>query len=92
MSKLEPKNINKALKDEFWIGTMQEELSQFERNQVWELVPRPLDTNVIGTKCIFRNKSDESGNVIRNKARLVSQGYTQVEGIVLRRHLHPYLY
>ena len=50
MSKLEPKTINEALNDEFWIGVMQDELSQFERNQVWELVPRPLDTNVIGTK------------------------------------------
>ncbi|MDD0148727.1 reverse transcriptase domain-containing protein, partial [Shigella flexneri] len=60
---------------------MQEELNQFTRNDVWYLVPRPRNCNVIGTKWIFRNKSDEKGNVIRNKARLVAQGYSQVEGL-----------
>ncbi|MCH81590.1 gag-pol polyprotein [Trifolium medium] len=70
-----------ALTDEFWINAMQEELGQFTRNQVWELVPRPEETNIIGTKWIFKNKSDENGIVTRNKARLVAQGYTQIEGI-----------
>ena len=51
------------------------------RNDVWTLVFRPKDTNVIGTKWIFKNKSDASGNITRNKARLVAQGYTQIEGI-----------
>ena len=60
---------------------MQEELSQFERNQVWSLTPRPKDHPVIGTKWVFRNKLDENGNVVRNKARLVAKGYNQVEGI-----------
>ncbi|CAL2260119.1 unnamed protein product [Prunus armeniaca] len=58
-----------------------EELNQFVRNDVWYLVPRPVHTNVIGTKWIFKNKTDEQGNVVRNKARLVAQGYTQMEGI-----------
>ena len=60
---------------------MHEELHQFVRNDVWELVPRPEGVNVIGTKWIFKNNSDEHGTVIRNKSRLVAQGYTQVEGI-----------
>ena len=60
---------------------MQEELLQFEKNEVWDLVQRPPDVNIIGTKWIFKNKSDEEGNVTRNKARLVAQGYTQIEGI-----------
>ena len=60
---------------------MHEELHQFVRNDVWELVPRPKGVNVIGTKWIFKNKSDEHGTVIRYKSRLVAQGYTQVEGI-----------
>ena len=46
-----------------------------------ELVPRPKGVNVNGTKWIFKNKSDEHGTVIRNKSRLVAQGYTQVEGV-----------
>ena len=60
---------------------MQEELVQFERNKVWHLVPRPTDQSVIRTRWVFRNKLDEQGNVIRNKARLVLKGYNQVEGI-----------
>ncbi|CAM8978404.1 unnamed protein product [Rhodiola kirilowii] len=60
---------------------MQEELEEFQRNNVWDLDPRPDDVNVIGTKWIFRNKSDEQGNITRNKARLVAQGYTQIEGV-----------
>ena len=53
----------------------------FFRNDVWELVPRPTGVNVIGTKWILKNKSDEHGTVIKNKSRLVAQGYTQVEGV-----------
>ena len=60
---------------------MHQELHQFVRNDVWELVPRPKDTHVIGTKWIFKNKTDKDGEVVRNKSRLVAQGYTQVEGI-----------
>ena len=60
---------------------MHQELHQFVRNDVWELVPRPKDTHVIGTKWIFKNKTDEDGEVVRNKSRLVAQRYTQVEGI-----------
>ena len=47
---------------------MREELSQFERNEVWDLVPKLLHANVIGTRWIFKNKVDEEGNIIRNKA------------------------
>ena len=67
--------------DDSWVNAMHEELGPFERNKVWTLVPRPKDMNVIGTKWIFKNKSDENGTVVRNKARLVAQGYTQVEGV-----------
>ncbi|CAJ2652046.1 unnamed protein product [Trifolium pratense] len=81
VSKIEPKNVKEALTDEFWIEAMQDELTQFRRSDVWDLVPRPNGVNVIGTKWVFKNKSDENGVVTRNKARLVAQGYTQVEGL-----------
>jgi hypothetical protein len=55
---------------------MLDELHQFTRNDVWTLVPQSVDHNIVGTKWIFKNKSDEHGTVIRNKARLVAQGYT----------------
>uniref|UniRef100_A0A151UDR7 Reverse transcriptase Ty1/copia-type domain-containing protein n=1 Tax=Cajanus cajan TaxID=3821 RepID=A0A151UDR7_CAJCA len=60
---------------------MQEELNQFERNEVWDLVPLPTNYPIIGTKWVFRNKLDELGIIIRNKARLVAKGYNQEEGI-----------
>jgi hypothetical protein len=59
---------------------MQEELNNFTRNEVWSLMERPKQ-NVIGTKWVFLNKQDEYGVVTRNKARLVAQGFTQVEGL-----------
>jgi hypothetical protein len=60
---------------------MHKELNNFTRNQIWELIKRPKDHNVIGTKWVFRNKQDQDGIVVRNKTRLVAQGYTQVEGL-----------
>ena len=80
-SSIKSKNMKEALLDEYWVKAMQEELEQFVRNDVWSLVSRPENTNVIRTKWIFKNKSDASGNITRNKVRLVAQGYTQIEGI-----------
>ncbi|GKD24364.1 retrovirus-related pol polyprotein from transposon TNT 1-94 [Tanacetum coccineum] len=56
-------------------------INQFNANDVWELVPHPKSTPVIGTKWVYRNKLDENGIISRNKARLVAQGYNQQEGI-----------
>ena len=82
MSSIEPKKIDEALRDVDWVNAMHEELNNFTRNQVWELVERPKGHNVIGTKWVFRNKQDQDGIVVRNKARLVAeQGYTQVKGL-----------
>jgi hypothetical protein len=60
---------------------MHEELENFERNQVWTLVDPLRDMNVIGTKLVFKNKHGEDGEIVRNKAHLVDQGYSQVEGL-----------
>jgi hypothetical protein len=80
VSSLEPLKVEEALGDSDWIIAMREELNNFTRNEVWSLVERPKQ-NVIGTKWVFRNKQDEHGVVTRNKARLVAQGFTQVEGL-----------
>nr|GEZ92865.1 hypothetical protein [Tanacetum cinerariifolium] len=74
-------NVDEALRDVDWVSAMQEELDQFSRLKVWRLVPRPEGKSVIKTKCIFKNKKDESNLVIQNKARLVAVGYSQQEGI-----------
>ncbi|GJY32117.1 putative ribonuclease H-like domain-containing protein [Tanacetum coccineum] len=77
----EPKKVIHALKDPSWIEAMQEELLQFKLQEVWTLVELPNGKRAIGTKWVFRNKKDERGILIKNKARLVAQGYTQEKGI-----------
>jgi len=53
LSSIEPQNVNEACKDECWVKAINEELEQIEKNNTWELVPRPHDKNIIGTKWIF---------------------------------------
>ena len=60
---------------------MKEEISQIEKNETWELVPRPLNENIVGAKWVFKNKLVEAGNITRNKDRLVCKGYAHVEHI-----------
>ncbi|GJZ59044.1 retrovirus-related pol polyprotein from transposon TNT 1-94 [Tanacetum coccineum] len=79
LSKMKPKKLIKALEEEGRIIAMQEELNQVERNKVWTLVPKPHGKTIIRTKWIWKNKMDENGVVIKNKARLVAQGYNQQE-------------
>jgi hypothetical protein len=81
--------FEEANKDEFWNKAMDEELDQIEKNDTWELVPRPKNKNVIDTKWVFRNKLNEDGQVTRNKARLVCKGYAQIEGIDFEETFAP---
>ncbi|GJR45475.1 putative ribonuclease H-like domain-containing protein [Tanacetum coccineum] len=80
MTKITEEHVQ-ALKDPSWVEAMQDELLQFKLLKVWTLVDLPRDKWAIGTKWIFRNKKDERGIVVKNKARLVAQGHTQEEGI-----------
>jgi hypothetical protein len=88
VSSIEPFRVEEALQDPDWVLAMQEELNNFKRNEVWRLVPRPKQ-NVVGTKCVFRNKQDEHGVVTRNKARLVAKGYAQVAGLDFEETFAP---
>ena len=72
---VEPRNFEESERDEHWIKEMEEELSQIEKNETWELVPRPKDKNMISTKWVFKNKLNEDGQVTRNKAKLLCKGY-----------------
>ncbi|GJQ89290.1 putative ribonuclease H-like domain-containing protein [Tanacetum coccineum] len=83
LSQIEPTSIAKALSDSSWVEAMQEELLQFKLQQVWILVDLPNGKKAIGTKWVFRNKKDERGIVIRNKARLVAQGHRQEEDDII---------
>lgn len=70
-----------------WIGSLwrfnrdQEELAQFERNQVLELILRPQCSLIIDTKWIFKNKVDQKSNITRNKVRLVAKGFNQIKEV-----------
>jgi hypothetical protein len=66
------------LGDTDWVMAMQEEMSNFTRNEVLSLVECPKK-NMIGTKCVFHSKQEEHGVVTRNKSRLVAQGFTQIK-------------
>lgn len=67
VSQIEQKDVNEALIDEHWFLAMQEELNQFKKNNVWELIPKPLSNPLIGTKWVFCNKFDKNGIVLVNK-------------------------
>nr|GEV70966.1 uncharacterized mitochondrial protein AtMg00810-like [Tanacetum cinerariifolium] len=78
---VKPKTYKDALTQSYWIEGIQEELNEFERLEVWELVPRPNKFIVITLKWIYKVKLDELGGILNNKARLVARGYRQEEGI-----------
>nr|GEU82694.1 hypothetical protein [Tanacetum cinerariifolium] len=80
---------DEALNQSCWIEAMQEELNEFERLEVWELVPRPDKVMVITLKWIYKVKLDELGGILKNKARLVAQGYCQEEGIDFEESFAP---
>ncbi|GKB31756.1 putative ribonuclease H-like domain-containing protein [Tanacetum coccineum] len=81
LSQLAPKKVIQALTDPSWIEAMQDELLLFKLQKVWTLVDLPYGKRAIGTKWVYKNKKDKRCIVIRNKARLVAQDYTQEEGI-----------
>nr|GEW88854.1 retrovirus-related Pol polyprotein from transposon TNT 1-94 [Tanacetum cinerariifolium] len=78
---VEPKTYKDALTQSCWIEAMQEELNEFERLEVWELVPRPDKVMVVTLKWIYKVKLDELGGILKNNAHLVAHGYRQEERI-----------
>ncbi|GJY39855.1 retrovirus-related pol polyprotein from transposon TNT 1-94, partial [Tanacetum coccineum] len=81
LTSVEPKNFKQAMTEPSWIDAMQEEIHEFERLEVWELVLCPDNVFLIKLKWIYKVKIDESSGVLKNKARLVAQGFRQKEGI-----------
>ncbi|GKF58835.1 gag-pol polyprotein, partial [Tanacetum coccineum] len=90
VSIVKPKNIKEAMADSAWIEAMQEELYQFDRLKVWELVDKPFGQMIIKLKWLWKNKKDKDQTVIRNKARLVAKGYAQEEGIDFEESFAPF--
>ncbi|GJS71246.1 retrovirus-related pol polyprotein from transposon TNT 1-94 [Tanacetum coccineum] len=89
LTSVEPKNFKQAMTEPSWIDAMKKEIHEFERLKVWELVPYPDNMFLIKLKWIYKVKTDESGRVLKNKARLVAQGFRQEEGIDFEESFAP---
>ncbi|GKA21995.1 retrovirus-related pol polyprotein from transposon TNT 1-94, partial [Tanacetum coccineum] len=83
---MELRNVKEAMPDPAWIDSMQEELLQFKRLNVWVLVPAPDNIKTLTLKWLFKNKHDEDNTIIRNKLHLIVRGYLQKEGIDSKNH------
>jgi len=81
ISEIEPQNIDNTMEDEHWVKAMQEELDQFQKNDVWKLEELPKGNKAVGAKWVLRNKLDEAGKVARNMPKLIAKGYSQQESI-----------
>nr|GEZ62190.1 retrovirus-related Pol polyprotein from transposon TNT 1-94 [Tanacetum cinerariifolium] len=81
--------VEEALIQSCWIEAMQEELHEFKRLKVWDLVPRPDQVMVITLKWIYKVKLDALGGILKNKSRLVARGYRQEEGIDFEESFAP---
>ncbi|GJT86296.1 retrovirus-related pol polyprotein from transposon TNT 1-94 [Tanacetum coccineum] len=89
ISTFEPKNIKEAMSDHSWIESMQDELHQFKRLDVWELVPRLNGNNLIAIKWMWKDKNDVENIIIQNKSCLVAKGYKKEEGIDFKESFAP---
>nr|GEW14684.1 retrovirus-related Pol polyprotein from transposon TNT 1-94 [Tanacetum cinerariifolium] len=89
LSKIELKNFKSAIIEDCWFQAMQDEIHEFDRLQVWELVPQPECVMIIMLKWIYKVKLDEYGDVLKNKAWLVAKGYRQEEGIDFEESFAP---
>jgi hypothetical protein len=81
---LEPRSLAEAKRGAdwpLWEKAIHEELATLQRAETWKLVDAPQGANVVGSKWVFRAKKDAAGNVVRYKARLVAQGFSQIPGI-----------
>ncbi|GKA85781.1 retrovirus-related pol polyprotein from transposon TNT 1-94 [Tanacetum coccineum] len=89
LSKVKPKNFKSAITEDCWFQAMQDEIHEFDRLQVWELVHQPDCVMIIALKWIYKVKLDEYGDVLKNKARLVANGYRQEEGFDFEESFAP---
>ncbi|GJY17100.1 retrovirus-related pol polyprotein from transposon TNT 1-94 [Tanacetum coccineum] len=89
LSKIEPKNLKSTITEDCWFQAMQDEIHEFDRLDVWELMPPPDCAMSIALKWIYKVKLDEYGDVLKNKARLVAKGYRQEEGLDFEESFTP---
>ncbi|CAH2083649.1 unnamed protein product [Euphydryas editha] len=79
----DPQTVEEALSSPYvkeWRQAMDEEYNSLMKNNTWSLKNLPLNKKVLPCKWVYKTKTDESGNIIRFKARLVIKGYAQRKG------------
>jgi hypothetical protein len=81
LASVEPKGFKSAAKNLSWLATMDEEVQALQNNHTWNLVPWPADTNILGSKWVFRTKYLPDGSIDCLKARLIAKSYTQIPGL-----------
>nr|GEY89846.1 integrase, catalytic region, zinc finger, CCHC-type, peptidase aspartic, catalytic [Tanacetum cinerariifolium] len=89
LKNVKPKNFKEEVQYLCWIDAMQEEIHEFKRLAVWELVLAPFHSLVIGLKWAYKIKLDEYGDLLKNKARLVAKDYHQEAGIDFEESFAP---
>jgi hypothetical protein len=77
----EPSSFQEAVQDPTWVDAMVEEYDSIVKNNVWEIVPRPIDKSMVGSRWIYKVKQSADGSVEKYKARFVARGFSQIEGI-----------
>ncbi|GJR00310.1 retrovirus-related pol polyprotein from transposon TNT 1-94 [Tanacetum coccineum] len=87
LSKVEPKNFKMAMIEDCWFQAMQDEIHEFDRLEVWELVPRPIYVMVIALKWIYKVKLDEYGDVLKIKLGWLQRDIVRRKALILKNHL-----
>lgn len=89
VSQIKPKIVDEAINDEDWYLSRKEELNQFTRNNVFELITKASANQVIVTQWLFRNNHDEDRNVLRKKAKFIEKVYNKQEGVYFFMKIMP---
>ncbi|GJW22064.1 retrovirus-related pol polyprotein from transposon TNT 1-94 [Tanacetum coccineum] len=87
LSKVEPKNFKMAVIEDCWFQAMQDEIHEFDRLEVWELVPRLIYVMVITLKWIYKVKLDEYGDVLKIKLGWLQRDIVRRKALILKNHL-----
>eukprot|EP00253_Pinus_taeda_P005742 PITA_05742 len=82
-------SFEEAIEKHIWVDEMVEEYESIIKNNIWELVPRPIDKSIVGLRWIFKVKYAENGSIEKYKARFVAKGCSQVEGIDYEETFSP---
>jgi hypothetical protein len=77
----EPSFFQEVVQDPTWVEAMVDEYNSIVKNSAWEIVPRPIDKSMVGSRWIYKVKQATDGSVDKYKARFLARGFSHIEGI-----------